>query len=549
LKSLFSPSHEVDVVREDDHTARVGFEKKNIKPDKDFILYIATSREPFGAALVTSKEKTQDGYYALFVAPRYEVSEADIIPKDVVFVIDTSGSMKEPARKPWKIDQAKGALKFCINSLNPKDRFNIVAFATGARSFRSELQPVNNDTREEATEFIHSLEASGGTNIHEALHTTLAMQKREASRPFIIVFLTDGQPTVGELQKAEDLVRFVRKEAGPETRLFVFGVGYDVNTHLLDKMALENRGDRIYVSPEENLEVKVSGFYDKIAFPVMSDVEVIIDGIESYDTFPTQIPDLFRGSQLVLYGRYRGSGHAAIRVKGMIHGKSKEFIYEGSFPDRSGDHENIPCLWATTKIGYLLDQLRLKGINVASGQKPSGPEKELVEEIVSLATRFGIVTPYTALLVLEDTKERGRPPTPAARRMLEAREENEAVASSLNAASEGFYGRTGKAALDASKTVRRLQKKAIAGGIPHSDFARAIKMDQSFKRVADKTFILVNHVWYDSVFKEGMSTQRITFLSEEYFALISKHPKLAKYLSVGDRVVVCLDGNVYEITS
>lgn len=546
LKTIFSPSHEVDVVRKGDHGAEVGYEAKNVKPDKDFLLYMTLSDERFGANLVTFKETTQDGYFALFVAPRHDIKDTEIIRKDVVFVIDTSGSMKAPAKKPWKIDQAKAALKFCVNSLNEGDRFNIVSFATDARGFRKQLQPVNDDTRTEAARFVDAMEARGGTNIHDALRLGLGMQEGDSDRPFIVVFLTDGQPTVGELQDAKDLVAFARKNASSSTRLFVFGVGYEVNTHLLDKLALDIKGDRMYISPDENIELKVSGFYDKISYPVLSDVRVFFDGVETYDIFPTSVPDLFRGSQLILYGRYSGSGHSAIRLEGKVKGKPTKLVYEAAFPKKELEHEHIPRLWATSKIGYLLDQLRLKGINVTSGQKPVGADKEILDEIVALATEFGIVTPYTALLVLEDSKRLAGPAGPTVRRLKSLAGRSE-VSGELKEADEGLSTPTGRGAFRASKEAERLSKGHYSFGDSKDAFSKAINRAETFKQVGKKTFVLENGVWYDSIFKEGETTTKITFLSDEYFELLNKHPRLARYLSVGARVVVRLEGTVYEI--
>ncbi|MHC4942718.1 MAG: VIT and vWA domain-containing protein [Planctomycetota bacterium] len=547
LKSLFSPSHDVDVFRKSDHHAQVSYEAKRVTPDKDFVLYYGLSRERFGATLVASKSKTKDGYFALFLAPNFEIDEQEILPKDVVFVVDTSGSMKEPARKPWKIDQVKDALRFCINSLNPRDRFNIVAFSTGTRSYRSVLQALSDDVRAEAFTFIDSLDARGGTNIHEALKTALAMNTGDESRPFVVVFLTDGLPTVGDLQKPEDLVDFARKNAGQQTRLFAFGVGYDVNTHLLDRLAQENRGDRIYVSPEESIEVKVSAFYDKISCPVLSDIKLAIDQVETYDLYPIEVPDLFRGSQLVIYGRYKGSGHAAIRVKGAMQGERSTFVYEANFPLLQESHSQIPRLWATSKIGYLLDQLRLKGIDVTSGQKPQGSDRELMDEIVTLATEFGIVTPYTAMLVLEDTRTNRRPPTPAARVFLNASEDAE-FSKEVSDKLESLGYTTGKASVKLSKAAREMQRGYMAPGAGGSTvFNRVIEPEKTFKQVGDKTFVLVHGVWQDSLYTEGMETRKVKFLSQDYFDLIQDESKLARYFSAGDRVVVLFKGEAIEI--
>ncbi len=549
LKTVFSPSHDVDVVRKDDHNVTVGYEKRKVTPNKDFILYYSLSDGDFGASLASFRRKGEDGYFSLFVTPKQAESGAGLVEKDVVFVIDTSGSMKEPDRKPWKIDQAKNALRFCIKSLNGKDRFNIVSYATGARKFRKDLQPATSDLVEEALGFIDAMKAGGGTNIEAALEEALGLQddSAERARPFMVVFLTDGLPTVGELQTAEGLAALARAKAGPSTRLFAFGVGYDVNTRLLDKLALDNRGERMYVAPEENIEVRVSAFYEKIASPVLSDVKIVVDGLETYDVFPPQLPDLFRGSQLVVHGRYRGAGCKAVRLSGNVNDRSKEFVYECTFADDSREHDAIPRLWATTKIGYLLDQLRLKGVNVAWGHKPSGPDMELVDEIIALASEFGIVTPYTALLVMEDEKL-GRGPASPMGRWSERGKKLPAAGEALAEAPQGFARTTGKGAVAASKELKRLR----AGGAREeadSDFGRALEVAETIRQIGDKTFIRVDEVWYDSVYREGTATTRIVFLSEEYFELVTEHPEIARYLSAGAQTVVCLDGTCYEIVN
>jgi len=545
LKTIFSPTHEVDVVKKSDHAAVVGFEKRQVTPNKDFILYYSFSPDELGASLVAHRRSGEDGYFSLFLTPSQEIDVGAVVHKDVVFVIDTSGSMKEPARRPWKIEQAQDALRFCVKSLNEGDRFNIVSFATGTRSFRENLLPATFPAIEEAMDFIQAMKAGGGTNIQAALEAALALQEKASSRPFMIVFLTDGLPTVGQIQGVGDLVELVSKRSEPQTRLFAFGVGYDVNTHLLDKLALQNRGERMYVAPEESIEVKVAGFYEKIACPVLSDVKVVLDGAGSYDLYPPWLPDLFKGSQLVLYGRYRGEGSHAIRVQGQVNGKQVERVYEASFPAIMKDNSSIPRLWATTKIGFLLDQLRLKGIDVAHGRRPSVADKEIVDEIVSLSTRFGIVTPYTALLVMEDEKAGpGGPATPLARR-LGVDNESAPKAEALRRAADGLGAATGRRAVESSKEMKRLRQGFFEA--ESTDLGRALDVEQTIRQIEDKTFIRIGDIWYDSIFEKGTATKKVVFLSDEYFRLLADTPEIGRYLSVASRIVVCVDGKVFEI--
>jgi Ca-activated chloride channel family protein len=385
--------------------------------------------------------------------------------------------------------------------------------------------------------------------MYEALKAALQLQPQEEGRPFMIVFLTDGQPTVGEIQTEAQLVDYVKKRARGNTRLFVFGLGYDVNTHLLDKMALQNRGDRSYVYPDEDLELKISLFYQKVAHPVISDVKVNIDGIETYDVMPGQLSDLFRGSQLVIYGRYKGAGSKAIKVSGTVNGRPVEFVYEVTFPEQAEEHVHIPRLWATARVGYLLDQLRLKGIKVASGQMPKGPEKELVDEIIRLATRYGIVTPYTALLVVEDSRRPGRPITPLHRRLREEQRGRGGgkFQGAMKEALKGLGQAVGREAVNAARAARKMRSgyfDKAAGELGH-----ALRLEQTIRSIEGKTFVLVNGIWYDTEYREGMKTTKVKFLSEEYFQLVVKFPKLARYLSLGKRVIVCLGEQVYEVTA
>ena len=205
----------------------------------------------------------------------------------------------------------------------------------------------------------------------------------------MIIFLTDGLPTAG-VTDVDKIAENVAKAAPKNVRLFPFGVGYDVNTVLLDTLASQNRGASAYVKPEENIEDSVSSFYAKVGQPVLTDLKLDLGAARAYDVYPNPLPDLFAGSQLVLAGRYRGDGSVTITLSGVSGDKEARFTYTGDFPKSSLLDPSVARLWATRKVGYLLTQIRLHGA-----------DKELVNEIVDLATRFGIVTPYTSFLVDE----------------------------------------------------------------------------------------------------------------------------------------------------
>ena len=310
----------------------------------------------------------------------------DVVPKDICFVVDTSGSMAGD-----KIAQAKKALNFCLSSLDPQDRFHMVAFSHESQVFEGGLQEASAANVERAKNFVEQIRAEGGTNINDALIDALKPGAGRSSdgRPYLIVFLTDGQPTIG----VTDLDKILQNVSGAnasEVRLFVFGVGDDVNTNLLDRLAKENHGAREYIGDREDLEIKLSSFYRKVARPVLANLELTWNGLNVHDVYPRELPDLFAGGEVVVVGRYSGSGPAAIEVHGERRGTRERHVYEVNLAATDTRHQFLPRLWALRKVGFLLDEIRLHGEN-----------KELVDAVVQLAIRHGIITPYTAYLVHE----------------------------------------------------------------------------------------------------------------------------------------------------
>ena len=231
-------AHEVDIVRRGDHNAVVGYEEYDVKPDRDFVLYYTVSPEDVGLNLLSYKPDSRgDGFFLLLAAPKVEVDARQVIAKDVILVLDVSGSMRGA-----KIEQAREALNFVLDNLNEEDRFNVIAFSTATRPYARDL--VGADERGEARDFVGRLEASGSTDINRALLEALAMADPE--RPTILVFLTDGLPTVGEVV-ADRIVTNVGDAAPENVRIFPFGVGYDVDTKLLVSIAQHHRGASGYV--------------------------------------------------------------------------------------------------------------------------------------------------------------------------------------------------------------------------------------------------------------------------------------------------------------
>jgi Ca-activated chloride channel family protein len=359
----------------------------------------------------------------------------------------------------------------------------------------------------------------------------------------MIVFLTDGLPTVGETDLGSILKRVAKKnKAG--VRIFPFGVGYDVNTHLLDKLSEENRGTVEYIKPEEDIEDKISVFYSKVSNPILSDITLDFGHIKTKDVYPNHLPDIFDGSQLVIFGKYNGTGHAAIKLTGYVGESKKTFVYEGRFRKRNRKNAFIPRLWATRKIAYLLSEIKVHGYN-----------DELVEEIIALSKEHGIITPYTSYLVLEDNQValRGnqdvrvmgqRPISGGAKNFYgEGKTQDLHVrggrSEELKRAALKSYVNpsSGKAATEFSQDVARSKEQSVLV-VPESE---------SIKYIGDKTFYLMDEGWVDEDFKEEMKVTEIKYLSDQYFKLINKEPEVGKILSLGKKITFVYEGKAYRI--
>jgi Ca-activated chloride channel family protein len=366
----------------------VSWQAQNVLPTDDFELFFTPSDWGFGGGLLTG-ERDGEHYFLFLFSPEAEEVRDDVLPKDIVFVMDRSGSMSGT-----KIEQARNALHFVLDQLGENDRFSIVGFDDQLEIFSHTLESVNTDTLADARHFVDQLTAAAYTDLDAALRTGLQIMadssERGAAR--IIVFLTDGLPTAGITDETTIAERAAQANAQVECRMHVFGVGYDVNTHLLDRLAADNSGSVTYVLPSENLEAVLTEFYSNIAHPVLTDVTIEFEGIEVSELHPETLPDLFQGSNLMVTGKYSAPGNTvAARVRGRAGEEEREYSYQFDLT-QTGNHDFVPQLWATRKLGDLMDQVRV-----------NGESQVLLDEIETLGLEYGLVTPYTTFAIYGHT--------------------------------------------------------------------------------------------------------------------------------------------------
>lgn len=533
IKNVYSPTHSIKFEEVPDADVAISWAQENYLPKHPFVLYYQVADDEVGASVIAHRDLGDDGYFMLMLSPTIgkgvgAVTEEKILPKDIVFCVDASGSML--AGK--KMEQAKTALKYCLQNLRADDRFNIVDFSTGVRVFKEgELVPVTEETKAAALRYTDKLAARGGTAIQEALEASLALLK-DSDRLKMMIFATDGFPTIGE-REPDAILNSVSKANKTNVRMFVFGEGFDVNTKLLDFLALNNRGEADYVLPEEDIGQKIAKFYDRVGSPVLSDLKVSFEGLKVTDVYPQQVADVYRGEQILVFGKYNGAGKHKVKLTANVGGEMKTFEYDIEFPEVSENDKNsfVPRLWAGKKVDFLLNELRKGGTE----------EPELVNEVTALAKKFGIVTPYTSFLMAEDivTAPMGdfaggvagklranslpggaaAPLAEKATRVQESLEQNQARR-------EG--GASGNADAFYAAADRQLKKEGKDGAA-----------FETIRYINNRTFYRQGNQWVDSDYsdKKAENARKIKVRSEEYFKLIDEDPRLAQYVALGNVVV------------
>jgi len=386
INNVFSPTHPLDLKYDGEGNAQGRVKTVGGEDAENFQLLYSLSDEEFGASLITYRREGEDGYFLLMISPKVNFDRKRISGKDVVFVIDVSGSMSGE-----KLGQAKDALQFGLTrTLGEHDRFNIIAFSTAVQSMSQTLVPATRGNIASAVAWVKALSEGGGTNINDALVTAMNMVER-GLRAQNVVFITDGQASVS-ITDPNQIVANVRAANLARARLFTFGVGADVNQLLLERLAADNRGAMNDIANQSELEQTVSGFFGKVSQSVLANLQLDFGPLYTERIQPSVLPDLYTKSQIKIFGRYKNAQDLrdiTIALTGLMQEEQQRFEFTGlDFPLVTEDKDFLPKLWATERVQALLAEIRLYG------EKP-----ELKQEVIEIGKEFDLVTPYTSMYV------------------------------------------------------------------------------------------------------------------------------------------------------
>ncbi|MCU1288665.1 MAG: uncharacterized protein JWN60_894, partial [Acidobacteria bacterium] len=377
VESIRSNSHEITTINTSSNAAKITLKNEKTIPNKDFVLRYDVTGKRIEDALLTHRSE-RGGFFSLILSPPENFSVKDVAPKEIVFVLDTSGSMSG-----FPIEKAKEAMKLSLDGLNPQDTFNLITFSGETAVLFDKPVPANPANLYQAREFLASRRGAGGTEMMNAIKTALEPSKSQ-THVRIVCFMTDGYvgndaEIIAEIQKYEN------------ARIFSFGIGNSVNRQLLDKMAEEGRGEVEYVSLQDDGSAAAKRFHERIRSPLLTDISVEWNGLPVSDVYPKRSADLFSAKPLVIHGRYGKAASGKIRLQGKAGGQAFEREIPVSFPEAENRNDVLTALWARTRIDDLTKQ-------DYRNQKP-----EIREQITQLALEFRLMSQFTSFVAVEET--------------------------------------------------------------------------------------------------------------------------------------------------
>lgn len=524
----YSPTHAVDV---DDARGR---KRVRVRGDAHEVTLLLPVRrgEDASISVLTHAPGRGAGFALITLSPpelRRRATE-----RDITFVLDVSGSMSGK-----KMEQAREAGRQFLATLEPGDRFRMIDFSSDVRTFRDEWVAATPGNLRAAERYVESLRAEGGTNIAGALEEALRIDRSTERLP-LVLFITDGAPTVGERDPAT--IAAMAKRLRRDARVFTFGLGADVNVALVEQLALEGRGAAHFVRPEESVERTVSIAASRLASPVATDVRVRAEGVRLVQSHPAETMDLFAGQDVVVLTRYEGSGTGRITFEGRSAAGPIRWSVPVRWEARERDNGFIARLWATQRVGWL-----------SAERRRNGPSQELDAEIRELGERYGIPTELTSYFVRE--------PGMVAQDLV-GRGQGGVGRASVQAQSAPAVAREEQfAAARAASDQRRVANIATADSIaaasvylgentaaePGGDGRSRLPMAR--RTIDGRTLVLRDSVWTDASLRAGTHRLKIAPFSEAWFGVLELLPELRAAFMLGDRVVVAGRSLAIEVAS
>lgn len=385
IVGLGSPSHKDDFVISS-HSAnytRASLEVQEGDLSRDVVINFDTERPQTGIDIITSKQDGEDGYFMLTMTAGKELEEYGA-GMDYVFVVDISGSMANDG----KLSLSNRVVESFVGALGNEDRFEVMTFNTMPQMQFQALSNVSDETKKKTAEFLSSQRAKGGTVLRPALST--AYKYKSEDRPLNVVILSDGMT---ENKEQAELLKLMH-EAPASTRVFCIGIGNEVNRPLLKQLAEGAGGLAAIVSQQDDFARQSQAFRRKLMRPVATNVSLQFDGIETYDVTPNEMPDLFYGSPLRVYGRYKKSGNANLKLNAEIMGQPISQAVSLKLPLSNDQNPEIERMWAFQQVQQISDQMRASGNNDAA-----------INQIVNLCEGYSIVSEYASFIVLENDAE------------------------------------------------------------------------------------------------------------------------------------------------
>ncbi|MCX5797584.1 MAG: VIT domain-containing protein [Elusimicrobia bacterium] len=381
VQDIKSKSHDVSVDLDGDTKAAVTLSPEDSIPNKDFILTYQPKDKPVQTAVLAHKTGPE-GYLTLMIQPKADFPLSQITPKELVFALDVSGSMSG-----FPVETSKELARHCLDQMNPQDTFQILAFSAGNRLVFDKPQPNTPENVARAREAINSLSGGGGTEMLDAIRQVLEAPK-DPARLRIVLFMTDGF-----IGNESQILAYVREHLN-NSRIFPLGVGSAPNRYLLEELAVMGKGSVQYVRQDERqakLEKVISGFYDRIAKPYLTDLSVDWNGLKVLDPSPLYVPDLFAGQPVFIHGRYETPGKATITLQGKLNGKAWSMPVEVDLPDQAPKHEPMGPLWARSRITELERQCY------------QGKNETVENQITELALKHKLVSRFTSFVAVDET--------------------------------------------------------------------------------------------------------------------------------------------------